>query len=159
MSVMSCYTYTPKVVFRSNIQSIPYTPQQNELAERKNRSLKEMTTCMLESKKLAANSWDEAMHATIYIQKRVPHSSMKGKTPFEAYFGHKLDVSNLWVFGSTAWAQIPLDKRRDLQLQRIEFLFIGYTNESKVLNIIYIKTKYIIIERSVKFNEPLQEVD
>ena len=35
--------------------SIPYTPQQNGVAERKNRSLKEMTTCMLESKKLAIN--------------------------------------------------------------------------------------------------------
>ena len=43
--------------------SIPYTPQQNRVAERKNRSLKEMTTCMLESKKLAENLWVEAMHA------------------------------------------------------------------------------------------------
>ena len=42
--------------------SIPYTPQQNRVAERKNRSLKEMATCMLESKKLAANLWAEAMH-------------------------------------------------------------------------------------------------
>ena len=42
--------------------SIPYTPQQNGVAERKNRSLKEMTTCMLESKKLAGNLWAEAMH-------------------------------------------------------------------------------------------------
>ena len=95
--------------------SIPYTPQQNGVAERKNRSLKEMTTCMLESKKLAANLWAEAMHAAAYIQNRVPHSSVKGKTPFEAYFGHKPDVSNLRVFGSTAWARIPLDKRRALQ--------------------------------------------
>ena len=42
---------------------------------------------------------------------------MKGKTPFKAYFGHKPDVSNLRVFGSTPWAQIPLDKRRDLKLK------------------------------------------
>ena len=47
--------------------SIPYTPQQNGVAERKNRSLKEMTTSMLESKKLAANLWAEAMHAVAYI--------------------------------------------------------------------------------------------
>ena len=57
---------------------------------------------MLESKKLAENLWAEAMHSTAYIHNRVPHSSMKGNTPFEAYFGHKLDVLNLRVFGSTA---------------------------------------------------------
>ena len=68
-------------------------------------------------------------------------------------------MSNLQVFGSTAWARIPLDKRRDLQLQSIECLFIGYTNESKGFNILDINTKYIIIERSVKFDEPLQEVE
>ena len=59
---------------------------------------------MLESKKLAENLWAEAMHAVEYIYNRVPHSSMKGNTPFESYFGHKPDVSNLRVFGSTAWA-------------------------------------------------------
>ena len=65
---------------------------------------------MLESKKLDENLWDEAMHAIAYIYNRVPHSSMKWNTPFEAYFGHKPDVLNLRVFGSTAWARIPLDK-------------------------------------------------
>ena len=61
---------------------IPCTPQQNGGAKRKNRSLKEMTTCMLESKKLAANLWDKSMHAKTYIQNRVPHSYMKGNTHF-----------------------------------------------------------------------------
>ena len=59
---------------------------------------------MLEAKGLAENLWDEAMNFSAHIHNRVPHSSMKGKTPFEAYFGHKLDVSNFRVFGSTAWA-------------------------------------------------------
>ena len=61
---------------------------------------------MLESKKLAENLWAEAMHATAYIQNRVPHSLVKGKTPFEAYFGHKPDVPNLRVFGSVVILQI-----------------------------------------------------
>ena len=38
-------------------------------------------------------------------------------------------------------------------------MFIGYPDESKGFKLLYIKTKYIIIERSVKFNEPLQEVE
>ena len=79
-----------------------------------------MTTCILESKKLDANLWVEAMHVVAYIGNRVAHSSVKGNTPFEAYFGHKPDVSNLRVFGSTTWARILLDKRRDLQPQSID---------------------------------------
>ena len=84
---------------------------------------------------------------------------MKGKTPFEAYFGHNPDVSNLRVFGSTAWARIPLDKKRALQPQSIECLFIRYLDEYKRFKILYINTKNIIIEISVKFDEPLQEVE
>ena len=114
---------------------------------------------MLESKKLDANLWAESMHAATYIHNRVKQSSVKWKTPFKAYFGHKPDVSNLRVFGSTAWARILLDKRRDLQLQSIECLFIGYPDESKGFKMMDIKTKQIIIERSVKFDEPLQEVE
>ena len=45
--------------------SFPYTPQQNSVAERKNQSLKEMTTCMLEDKKLDANLWAKAMISAI----------------------------------------------------------------------------------------------
>ena len=113
---------------------------------------------MLESKKLAANLWAEAMHDAVYIKNRVPHSYVKGNTPFESYYGHKPDVSNLQVFGSTTWAQILLDKRRALQPQSIECQFIGYPDESKGFKILDIKTKQIIIERSVMFDEPLQEV-
>ena len=48
-------------------QPIPYTPQQNGVAKRKNRSLKEMTTCMLEAKELAENLWDESMNVIAHI--------------------------------------------------------------------------------------------
>ena len=68
-------------------------------------------------------------------------------------------MSNLRVFGSTAWAGIPLDKRRALQPQSIECLFIGYPNESKGFKLLDIKTKQIINESSVKFDEPLQGVE
>ena len=42
--------------------SIPYTSQHNGVAERKNRSLKEMATYMMESKNLPPNFWDEAIN-------------------------------------------------------------------------------------------------
>ena len=86
---------------------------------------------MLESKKIATYLCAESIQATAYIYNMVPHSYMKVNTPFEAYFGHKPDVLNLRVFGSTAWARIPLDKRRALEPQSIECLFIGYPDKYK----------------------------
>ena len=110
-----------------NIQhSIPYTPQQNGVVERKNCSLKEMTTCMLEAKGLDENLWVEAMNVTTHIHNRVTHFSMKVNKPLESYFGQKTNVSNFKVFWSTAWAHFPHDKTKDLKPQSVECLFIGY---------------------------------
>ena len=82
--------------------SIPYTPQQNGVAERKNKSLKEMTTCMMEAKNLPPKFWDEAINYASYIHNRVPHKQLDGITPFEYWSGNKLDVThfmNFWLKG------------------------------------------------------------
>ena len=50
--------------------SIPYTPQQNGVAERKNLSLKKMTTCMVEEKGLDENLWAEDMNVSSDIKNR-----------------------------------------------------------------------------------------
>ena len=63
---------------------IPYTPQQNGVAEGKNRSLKEMETSMMEAKTFPPNFWAEAINYASYIQNRVPHKQLDGMTPFEA---------------------------------------------------------------------------
>ena len=47
--------------------SIPYTSQHNGVAERKNRSLKEMATCMMEAKNFPTNFWAEAINCIAYI--------------------------------------------------------------------------------------------
>ena len=95
--------------------SVPYTPQQNGVDKRKNRSLKEMTTYLLQAKNLPPSLWEEAVNYASYIHNRVPHKSVVGATPFEALHGHKPNVSHLRVFGSKAWARIPIDKRKAFQ--------------------------------------------
>ena len=83
---------------------IPYTPQQNGVANRKNRSLKEMATCMMESKDFPPKFWAEAINYASYIHNMVPHKYLDGITPFEAWSGHKYDVSHFRIFGSKTWA-------------------------------------------------------
>ena len=106
---------------------------------------------MLEYKYLAANIWTEAMNVSSYIYNRFPHSFFKFRTPFESYIGHKPNVSNLRVLGSTAWARIPLYKRKYLEPQSVECILIGYAEEEKLYKILNIITKNILIERSVFF--------
>ena len=60
-----------------------------------------------------------------YRHNRVPHNYLDGMTPFESWSGNKPDVTHLMIFGSKAWARIPTEKRKDLQPQSQEFLFVG----------------------------------
>ena len=94
--------------------SIPYTPQQNGVAERKNRSLKEMVTCMMEANNFPPKFWTEAINCASYIQNRVPHKKLDGITPFESWSGHKLDVTHFRIFGLKAWVRIPTEKTKYL---------------------------------------------
>jgi transposase InsO family protein len=50
---------------------VPYTPQQNKVVELKNRSLKEMASCMLHAKSLPQRLWDEALNCATNIQTNI----------------------------------------------------------------------------------------
>jgi hypothetical protein len=96
---------------------VPYTLQQNIVVEKKNRSLKEMASCMLHAKSLPHRLWAEALNYATYIQNKSPHRSVKDKTPYEAWSGLKMEVTHFHFFGSRAWARIPSKKRKALDPQ------------------------------------------
>ena len=123
------------------LKTIPYTPQQNGVVERKNRSLKEMATCMMEAKTLPPNFWAKAIKCASYIEKKVHHKNLDVMTPFKAWSGHKPDVTHFRIFGSKAWDRIPIEKRKALQPQSQECLFVGYFEDSKGYNLINLSTK------------------
>ena len=57
------------------------------------------------------------------------------------------------MFGSRAWARIPLEKRKDLKKQIKECIMLGYDEYTNVYNIFYPSTKNTFIEISVQFEE------
>jgi transposase InsO family protein len=105
------YCTTPGIQMQN---TIPYTPQQNGVAERKNRTLKEMANCMIYSKGLGLHYWAEANNCANYIVNRTPTKALKNKTLEEAWNKIKPDISHFRVFGSVAWAHIPNEKRKAL---------------------------------------------
>ena len=52
--------------------TVPFTPQQNGLAERLNRTLIEKARAMLQAAELAEKYWGEAVMTAIYLKSRSP---------------------------------------------------------------------------------------
>jgi hypothetical protein len=63
--------------------TVPYTPQQNGVAERKNHTLIEMTNCMIQSKGLSLKYWEEDIKCENYIVNHTPTKALKNITPKE----------------------------------------------------------------------------
>ena len=119
-----------------------------------------MATCTMEAKTLPPKLWAKVINYVAYIQNRVPHKQLEGMTPFKAWSGHKLDVTHFRIFGSKAWARIPIEKRKALQPQSQECLFVGYSEDSKGYKLINLSTNKSFIERCVQFEEePLAAVE
>ena len=95
--------------------TVPYTPQQNGVAERMNRTLMEMARSMLYHANCSQNLWAEAVSTAAYLRNRCPTSTFQGATPYERWFMEKPNVDNLRVFGCVAYVHIPDEKRRKLE--------------------------------------------
>ena len=61
--------------------STPYNPQQNGVAERKNRSIMEAVNAMIHDQDLSMYLWAEAARIVVYVQNRSPHKVLENKTP------------------------------------------------------------------------------
>ena len=90
-----------------------YSPQQNGIAERKNRSLTEMAQCMLIDADLANQFWGEAVMTVTYLQNRLPTRAIE-KTPHEAWYGKQPDQKHVRTFGCKAFKHVPDELRHKL---------------------------------------------
>jgi transposase InsO family protein len=70
-------------------KTTPYTPQQNGVAERMNRTLMEKSRSMLNGAELGQEFWAKAVGTTCYLVNRSPSSVLGDKTPHEVWFGKK----------------------------------------------------------------------
>ena len=135
--------------------SAPYTPAQNGVAERINRTLMERARAMLGHAGLPERYWAEAVATAAYLRNRTPTRALKDKiTPFEKWYGRKPDLSHLRVFGCMAYAYIPDVNRKGKLSKKAEKLrFIGYSLQTKGYRLIHDGTAKIVVRRDVVFNE------
>ncbi|GKC77716.1 putative ribonuclease H-like domain-containing protein, partial [Tanacetum coccineum] len=75
------------------------TPQQNGVAERRNRTLIEAARTMLADAKLPVTFWAEAVNTACYVQNRVLFIKSQHKTPYELFNGRSPAIGFLRPFG------------------------------------------------------------
>ena len=76
----------------------PYSPQQNGVVERRNRTLLGMTRSILKHMDLPNYLWGEAVRHATYIINRVATRVLVNVTPYEAYKGRKPRLDHVRVF-------------------------------------------------------------
>ncbi|UYV68405.1 hypothetical protein LAZ67_5004222 [Cordylochernes scorpioides] len=132
--------------------SVEYSPQQNGVAERANRTLVEMTRCFIIQANLPDPLWAELVHTSTYIRNRCPRTN-ESRTPYEIFTGRKPTVSHLRIIGCKCFAVDNRPRRGKFAPRSEEYRLIGYSPESKAYRLWKPGTGMMIKSRDVRFLE------
>lgn len=129
------------------------TPQQNGVAERRNRTLIKKSRSMAAECNLPAFLWMEVVNTANYLINKGPTRANHGKTPEQLYTKKIPDVSHLKIFGCICFVHVPQEKRQKLSSKTTMGVFMGYDDASKVYRIYIASERKIQLSRDVVFDE------
>lgn len=134
--------------------TVPYSPRQNGVAERMNKTLVESARSMIAHARLLKAYRAEAISTAFYLRNRMPTASIKGNTtPYEGWDERKPNVSHLRVFGCMAYAHVPKSKRQKLDMKAKKLRFVGYCRTSEGCRLFNEIKRKGVFRLDVKFNE------
>ncbi|CAH9114878.1 unnamed protein product [Cuscuta europaea] len=132
------------------------TPQQNGVAERRNRTLKEAARTMIAESGLPMRYWAEAINTACYTQNRSMINKNHQKTPYELWKGRKPNISYFHVFGCKCYIlNNGKEHLKVFQEKADEGVFIGYSNTSKAYRVLNRRTLHVEESIHVKFDESI----
>ncbi|GJZ22768.1 zinc finger, CCHC-type containing protein [Tanacetum coccineum] len=134
----------------------PYSPQQNGVVERRNRTIMSTTRCMMKATNMPQDFWAEAVRHAIYILNSVPTKALEDITPYEAIKNRKPNLENLKVFGCIAYAKVPSQHLTKLDDRSTKMVYLGNEQGSKAYRLFDPTTRKICVSRDVKI-ENLEE--
>uniref|UniRef100_H3H572 Polyprotein n=2 Tax=Phytophthora ramorum TaxID=164328 RepID=H3H572_PHYRM len=138
-------------------KTVPYSPQQNGVAERMNRTIMEKARSMLYYKGITTMWWAEAVSTSVYLINRSTTSTHSSMTPHELAFRDKPRLDHLRVFGSVGYAHVDKAKRTKLEPKSFKCMFLGYAENSKGYRVYDLESNKVKVTRSLKLDE--REVD
>ena len=137
--------------------SVPRTPQQNGVVERKNRTLQECARTLLCESNLPKSFWAEAVSCACYILNRILLRPILNKTPFELFHDRIPKISYFRVFGCKCFILNTKDQLDKFDSKSDEGIFVGYSLRSKAYRVFNKRTSVIEESLNVTFDETLSK--
>src|SRR6267154_1237001 len=129
----------------------PYTPEQNGVTERFNRTLTELACAMMIARDLPEFLWAEAVAHAAYLRNRVPTRVLEGTTPEKIWSGTKPDISHLREFGTPVYILQESTKPSKMKLRSNKYIFVGYEDGLKAVRYYDVKSCQVRVSRNYRF--------
>nr|GEY03542.1 hypothetical protein [Tanacetum cinerariifolium] len=133
--------------------SVPRTPQQNGIVERKNRTLIEAARTMLVDSLLPIPFWAEAVNTACYVKNRVLVTKPHNKTPYELLHGRPLSIGFMRPFGCLVTIFNTLDSLGKFNRKVDEGFLVGYSVNNKAFRVFNSRTRIVQETLHVNFLE------
>ncbi|WVZ70452.1 hypothetical protein U9M48_019121 [Paspalum notatum var. saurae] len=135
--------------------SSPYTPPQNGVVERKNRTLVEMARTMLDEHRTPRHFWAEAVNTACYIANRIFLRAFLGKTSYELRFGRQPSVKHLRAFGCRCFVLKKAGHLDKFESRCLDGIFLGYASSSRAFRVWILEAKQVVGTCEVSFDETM----
>ncbi|GJY48074.1 putative ribonuclease H-like domain-containing protein [Tanacetum coccineum] len=138
--------------------SVARTPQQNRVAERRNKTLIEAARTMLADSKLPTTFWAEAVNTACYVQNRVLVVKPHNKTSYELFHGRTPTLSFMRPFGCPVTILNTIDHLGKFDGKADEGFFVGYSLNSKAFRVFNSRTRIVEENLHIRFSESTPNV-
>jgi transposase InsO family protein len=135
----------------------PYSPQQNGVAERKNRHILEVTRSLLIDGNVPSHLWGEAVNSAVYLINRTPSNVLNFRRPLDVLSDHCVLPSIVHllprVFGCVIYVHLHPHQRTKFEERAVKCVFVGYGSTQKGYLAYHPTSKKFYISMDVTFHE------
>ncbi|WVZ88708.1 hypothetical protein U9M48_035195 [Paspalum notatum var. saurae] len=135
--------------------SSPYTPPQNGVVERKNRTLVEMARTMLDEHRTPRHFWAEVVNTACYIANRIFLRAFLGKTSYELRFDRQPSVKHLRAFGYRCFVLKKAGHLDKFESRCLDEIFLGYASSSRTFRVWILEANQVVETCEVSFDETM----
>ena len=131
-----------------------YVPPQNDVVERKNRTMCEMARMMLDEHRTPRKCWAKAVNTACHVSNQIFLRDFKKKTCYELMHGRPPKVSHFRVFGCKCFI-LKKGKLDKFESRSCDGIFLGYANHSRAYRVLNLVTNQIMETCEVTFDETM----